>query len=29
MVSMRAAEILDPFWVGRRADHFDGRCRQG
>jgi hypothetical protein len=18
---------LDPFWAGRRADHFDGLCR--
>jgi len=26
---MRTAEFLDPFWVGRRAHHFDQRCRQG
>lgn len=26
---MRAAELLDPFWVGRRAYHFDQRCRRG
>jgi len=19
--------LLDPFWVGRRAHHFDQRCR--
>jgi len=24
---MRMPLLLDPFWVGRRAHHFDQRCR--
>jgi len=23
---MRMPLLLDPFWVGRRAHHFDQRC---
>jgi hypothetical protein len=27
--AMRNAELLDPFWVGRRAHLFDQCCRLG